>query len=112
MRAGELRNLLKIERKVAAGKDSLGMPIVDWHVFRRMWGGVVATRGAEAMSADFQRYQQTLYRFRVRRAEADGVDPTMRIAYGGSYYDIRNLLPDEQAREDCIIEATVQGKAV
>lgn len=112
MRAGELKNLLKIERLVVGGKDSMGQPIRTWTKFKQPWSGVVAARGAETMAADFQRYQQTLYRFRVRRSEVVGVDATMRIMLKGEPYDIRNILPDEQSMEDCIIEATIQNRKV
>lgn len=112
MRGGVLKNLLKIERRVQAGKDSLGQPIIDWVLFKRLYGQVVAYRGAEAMSADFQRYQSTVYRFRVRRAEVAGVDATMRLVFDGGFYDIRALLPDEQNRQDAMIEATIQNRTI
>lgn len=112
MRGGVLRNLLKIERRVPGGKDSLGQPIVDWVLFKRLYGAVIAYRGSESMAADFQRYSSVIYRFRVRRAEAVGIDTTMRLVFEHGLYDIRALLPDEQFRQDCMIEATIQNRKI
>jgi SPP1 family predicted phage head-tail adaptor len=113
MRAGALRNLIQILRPHETGRDEENKPIVTWPLFAEPFCEIVAKRGTEQFDpATKQRFSQVVYRFRCRYVEVIGIDATMRIEHEGQKYDIRGILPDEQQRDDVIIEATLQDGSI
>jgi SPP1 family predicted phage head-tail adaptor len=113
MRAGALRNLIQIERQHETGRDEENKPIIKWRIFAQVFCEIVAKRGTEQFDPTTkQRFSQVVYRFRCRYAEVTGADTTMRIDHEGVKYDIRGILPDEQQRDDVIIEATLQDGSI
>lgn len=115
MRAGGMRNELKIERKVRVGKTAAGEDVVVWQTWREgILCEVEVRRGKEQFDPTTkQRYSEEVYRFRTRWVEVEGLDTRMRlIDEAGAVYDIKALLPDQQRRADAIIEATVQNATI
>lgn len=113
MRAGALRNVITIQSQSSAGNDALNAPIVTWGTFRDVFCEMTPRRGGEKYDETTgQRYSESMFWFRCRYSDVDGVDNTMRIVHEGQTFDIRNLMPDEQRRGDCIIEATLQDGQV
>jgi SPP1 family predicted phage head-tail adaptor len=110
MRAGALRNVIDIEQQSETGRNALNEPIVSWTLWRQVYCEKFARRGAERYDdGTSQRYAEAVFRFRCRYQDVEGIDATMRIVFEGQVYDIRAILPDDQRREDCIIDATLQN---
>lgn len=109
MRAGSLHHQITIERKVQVGVDSLNAPNMVWQTWRTPFCSVEVRRGREHFdAATKQRYSEEVWRFRTHYDEVNGIDASMRISHSGNYYNIKAVLPDDQWRRECVIEATVQ----
>ncbi len=113
MRAGALRNIITIERRVQAGVNSLNEPNYTWVTWREPYAAILVMRGKEHFDATTQqRYSETVWRFTVRYDEVIGIDTTMRILHDGMYFDLRAPRPDADRRQDCVLECTLQDGQV
>lgn len=115
MRAGGMRNVITILRKVRMGKATSGEDIVTWATWRAdILCEVEVRRGREHFDAGTKkRYAEDVYRFRTRYGEVEGLDATMVIVdEDGAKYDIKALQPDRQRESDAIIEATLQNATI
>jgi hypothetical protein len=110
MRNGVRKNSITIEVATQIGTDEANDPIVTWGPWRSgVLAGVEARRGAELFDPETkQRYSEVYFRFRCALSDVSGINSTMRISFEGQMYDIRNILPDTQRHEECIIEASLQ----
>lgn len=109
MRSGALRNVIDIQQATETGRNGLNEPIVSWTLWRQVFCEKTTRRGSERFDdGTNQRYAEAMFRFRCRYQDVDGIDATMRIVFEGQVYDIRAIMPDDQMRSDCLIEATLQ----
>lgn len=104
MRAGALRHDIEIQHTTATIHPSTNERILTWVTFRTVSADVFVPRGREFAEGS-QRVAETTTRFRVRIEDMDGVKPTMRILFGGSLFQITNILPDYSSRQYATIEA-------
>lgn len=97
MRAGRLRHRLDFESPNTA-VDSYGEATLEpWTLSTILWGSLEPLSGRELIAAQ-QAQAETTHRVRVRY-EADIV-PTMRISYGGRYFQILSIINrEERGRE-------------
>ena len=119
MRTGALQNLITIQRKVQLGVTKLNEPNWVWQDFSAdVPVEVTVVRGKEHFDSQTkQRYSEDVYRFRMDYDEAVGIEASMRVLFEDIVLDIKAILPDNQMRDDCVIECTmqdgvVQGKAI
>lgn len=114
MRAGALKNLVTIQQRQETSRSALNAPVYSWPTWRQAFCEITTRRGGEFVDEKAQqRFTQVLYRFRFRFEDVDGVDSTMRIVgEDGEIFRIVNILPDEQFRRDCIVEAVTQNPTV
>ena len=110
MRNGKRSNIITIEQRTQTGTTDLNEPVFTWSAWREtIFAAVLPRRGNERFDdGSGQRYAQAYFRFECAYDDVDGADETMRILFEGQYYDIRNIMPDFQHREACVIEATLQ----
>ncbi|MER9768875.1 putative Ig domain-containing protein [Mesorhizobium sp. M0189] len=111
MRAGALRQLLTIQRKVQVGTSALNEPNMVWQDWLvDIFCEVTVRRGREHFDVQTkQRFSEDVWLFRVRYDEIVGLDPTMQILHADMKFDIRSPRPDAQFGRDCVIECTVQN---
>lgn len=111
MRAGALRQLLTIQRKVQIGTTVLNEPNMVWQDWLvDLFCEVTVRRGREHFDVQSkQRFSEDVWLFRVRYDEIVGLDPTMQILHADMKFDIRSPRPDAQFGRDCVIECTVQN---
>lgn len=119
MRAGALRNAITIQKRVETGKDNLNNPVYSWTTWRDVLCEKLNRRATEPFSDKTkQRFSQAYTRFRCRYDDVDGlsdlpgVDTTMQILHEGKTYRITAVLPDDQRRVDCLIDAVLIDGAV
>lgn len=114
MRFGSLDGVIDIEHKVLTGVSTSNEPVYEWRTWREdVFVGVKAKRGNEYFDNDSKhRYSETVTQFRAHLTDVDGMDAAMRIKFEGQYYDIKNVLPDYERKQDCLIDAVIQGGAV
>jgi SPP1 family predicted phage head-tail adaptor len=100
MRAGELRELIVIERRGASAPDALGEATPTWQTFARAWariGPFGPSRGREFQAPG----QETAERRTVLRTRAiDGVTSAMRVRMRGRLLDIVSVEPDARGWMD------------
>jgi SPP1 family predicted phage head-tail adaptor len=97
MRAGELRELIVIERRGASAPDALGETTPTWQTFARAWARIEPVRGREFQTPG----QETAERRIVLRTRAiDGVTSAMRVRMRGRVLDIVSVEPDARGWMD------------
>ena len=113
MRGGALRSLVCVQENVQVGVDDMNAPVYSWTTFAEIFCEHKARRGQEFFDPDTkQRYSQTIHEFFCRYYEAEGIHTSMRILFDGQYYDIRNVMPNENRHEFCVIQTTLQDGQV
>ena len=84
MRAGKLRNIIAIQRRIDS-KDDYGGPVYTWEDLANVWADIIPLSGRELIAAQAAKSEITT-RFVIRYR--DDVTPTMRIVFGGANYNI------------------------
>jgi SPP1 family predicted phage head-tail adaptor len=91
---GQLRNLVKLQRRTA-GQDAIGQPLTTWADVVSVWADIRYLRGLEAIKAGAQAStSQVSIRIRWRT----DVTSDMRVLYGTTAYAILAVLPDMKSR--------------
>lgn len=109
MRRGALRNVIQIQEDAGTEYDGMNTRIPDWNLWREVFCEKTSRRGREHFDANTkQRYSETVHHFRCRYSDVDGISTENRILHEGSIYNIRSILPDDQMRDEVLIEATFQ----
>lgn len=108
MYIGSQRARIQIWRDTQVGVDGYGTPIVESSVWKETWAQVAARRGNEH-SVDSEVFALTNWFITCRYESVKGVRPTDRIVMNGQIYEIRNIMPDEQKKDSCVIEARIQN---
>ena len=112
LQAGRLNKRVTLQRRASApGRDAWGQPSAPWEKVATVWANVQTVNGrtfvnqeSTAAGGEIAR-ATTSIRIRKRR----GIDPTMRVIYGGQVYEIKAVLPDEEGDEfvDLAVSAIV-----
>jgi SPP1 family predicted phage head-tail adaptor len=95
MRAGQLRELITIERSTTE-VDQYGTPVVTWRPLIEMRVAVVR-QSTEEFMRNVGQIDEKVVVFHARYAP--DVQPEDRILWRGRYHDIREVAPDERNRE-------------
>lgn len=96
MRAGRLRNLIKIQQKVTTG-GSLGHGSTTWEdVFpNKLWANVRYGSGSEAIRSG---QEASLASVSIRIRWREGITAGMRVVHNEANFDIQAVLPDAVGR--------------
>jgi head-tail adaptor len=110
MRNGDRKNVITIEQATDGARDALRQPVKAWAAFKTdIFCAIIPARGGETFDAGGkQRVATGLWRFRCAFYDVQGVVAKMRINFEGQFYNIVDVTPDHQCREDCIISAELQ----
>ena len=107
MNAGRLRHKIDIEHLVAASPDQTpeGAPDETWTVLLNdIWAAVEPLNGRELFAAQ-EHHGEVTTRIRIRYRT--GITDKMRVAFDGTYYDIKYILdPEMRHRELHLLCAT------
>lgn len=87
MNSGQLNKRIVIQTPTQT-KDSEGYANSSWATFATVWAAVKPMAGRELIMAGVNAPQNSV-QFTIRYLA--GVLPTMRISYGGKYYNITNV---------------------
>jgi head-tail adaptor len=100
MQAAELRHVIDIQQKVAAGDG------FTWSLYKRVRASIKPLSAREFIGQD-----QTLGGAEsvVRIWYIDGIDPTMRIKHGTVIYNILGVLPDDRSGREWITMPVSRG---
>lgn len=115
MDSGGFNRVISIERGVRVGTKSIGDPNIVWQAYLpEIFVEVSVVRGREHFDPGTrQRFSEDVYLFRCHYHDILSVDATMRVVgEDGELYDIKSMRPDEENRQDCIIECTRQDATV
>lgn len=116
MRAGSLRGLMTIQKKVTLG--STNPDFYEANVVWQDWRedipcDVEVRRGREHYDQQSKkRISEDVWLFRVRYEEVEGIDATFGISHDGNVFDIRSVRPDAQYRRYIIIECLLRDGVV
>jgi SPP1 family predicted phage head-tail adaptor len=89
MYAQRLRLRVTIQRKDST-VDPYGQAAITWTNVGSVWADIIPVTGKEMFSADAN--QNQLVAKIVIRARG-GIDPTMRVVHGTTFYSIEAVLP-------------------
>lgn len=108
MRAGKLRARITIQQR-GTSQDGAGQPVISWTAFATVWANKIEQSGRQFLAAGaMQNEAKSVFTIRYFA----GVIPSMRISYGGLFYDIVDVSdPDGRLREMVIActSGTSQG---
>lgn len=91
MQLGRLNRRITIEAK-SVTRDSYGGEAITWTPVATVWAAVLPIRGREYVAIREAGAELTT-RFVIHYRA--GITPAMRIAYGGGYYDIVEVIDSE-----------------
>ena len=98
--AGSLNQRVTIQYKTLS-RDAWGQPQDVWLTLCEVYGNVHVMNGAAYNSREFiaggQEVGRSLASIRIRRRE--DITRDMRVLYRGQYYDIKDVLADEENME-------------
>lgn len=97
MRAGELRDLITIEKPEYGSPDELGERTVSWREHARCWASIRSLSGREIASLP-QEWAEARWRISLRLLDADPVTPAMRVAWGSKRLNIVSVERDSRGR--------------
>lgn len=96
MRAGDLRQRIKIQQK-SVTRDTYGGETITWTDVAIVWAAVEPISGREYFSAQQFRAEVTT---RIRIRHRAGITPVMRVSSGTRLYDIISVIEvNERNRE-------------
>jgi len=91
MRAGELREQVKLQRK-SVTRDSYGGEVVTWTDIATVWGKVEPLRGREFLE---QRRDGNEVTTRITLRYRSGLEPIHRAVHRSTTYDIQSVIHKE-----------------
>lgn len=95
MEAGTLDQRIELYRRdLTTPSTGSGAPQEEWVLEGTVWAQVQPVGGSEAFAAAVARTASTLVRFRMRWRP--DLEPTWRLKWRGSWYDIAEILPGGQ----------------
>lgn len=105
MRAGKLRNRIRIEKPVEA-RTSTGAIDVSWLTFADLWAEIDPKNGKESFKSDqYHEFLDVVFGCR----HSPGVIPKMRVKYGSRYFNIKSILNPLERNERMLIGAQEIG---
>jgi len=91
MRAGELREQVKLQRK-SVTRDSYGGEVITWTDIATVWGKVEPLRGREFLE---QRRDGNEVTTRITLRYRSGLEPIHRAVHRSTTYDIQSVIHKE-----------------
>lgn len=95
MEAGKLNRRVTI-KQLTDGQDEIGQPVQTWADVAAVWAHVRHLSGVETIKADADT-SSVKASIRIRRRT--DVDAGMRVYLGAVVYEIKAVLPDEEAHD-------------
>ena len=95
MEAGKLNRRVTI-KELADGQDEIGQPVQTWTDVATVWTHIRHLSGVETIKADAD---TSSVKASVRIRRRTDVDAGMRVYLGALVYEIKAVLPDEEARD-------------
>lgn len=95
MNIGALKSRVVIQQ-LTAGQDAIGQPVQTWTTLATVWANIRYLNGVETIKSDAT---TAITKVSIRIRRRTDVTPAMRVTYGGTTFEIKNVLPDEQDRE-------------
>jgi SPP1 family predicted phage head-tail adaptor len=106
MRAGGLKVRVQVWRNGQTGTDAYGQPITTPMLWKETWAQMQSRRGNEHFSAG-DIFSQTWWYFTFRYYSVKGIAPDYWLVVDGQKYEIRNIVPDLERKDNCVVEARV-----
>jgi len=97
MRAGELRELIMIERRGPSAPDALGEAMPAWEMFARAWARIEPVRGREFQMPGQEAAERRIV---LRTRAIEGVTSAMRVRMRGRILDIVSVEADARGWMD------------
>jgi SPP1 family predicted phage head-tail adaptor len=97
MRAGELRELIAIERRGTSAPDALGEATPAWETFARAWARIEPLRGREFQTPGQEAAERRIV---LRTRVIEGVTSAMRVQMRGRVLDIVSVEADARGWMD------------
>ena len=112
MRAGEINQLVRVERRSSA-VDEAGQPVETWEPVDDIWAGIANETGMAAIRSGLQGSVPASiarYSFLVRfeTVQALGIDAGMRLLHEGLVFEVKGVTRDLKNRDRAYI-ITEQG---
>jgi SPP1 family predicted phage head-tail adaptor len=95
MDAGKLNSRIKLQ-SLSSGQDSIGQPVQTWTDVATVWGNIKHLSGNSAIKSDAD---TSLVKASIRIRRRTDINAGMRVLFGSISYDIKAVLPDEQAKQ-------------
>jgi SPP1 family predicted phage head-tail adaptor len=95
MQAGRLRNRITIQ-SLQSGQDEIGQPVTTWADVATVWADIRYLSGVESIKSDAE---ASIVKVSIRIRRRTDVTAAMRVVFGTTKFQIKAVLPDEQARE-------------
>lgn len=108
MYIGNQRCRIEIWRNVVSGQNEYGESVVTPTLWKKTWARMAARRGNEH-NVGSEIVALTHWLFTTRYMSVKGIQPDFWIIHEGQRYDIRNIMPDEQKHDECVIEARIRN---
>lgn len=106
MNTGKLDRRIILQKRVLS-QDATGSRVQVWDTHMHLWAEQVAQKGSEATHAAADK-SQVAQQWRIRHRTLNSSD--YRIAYKGTFYDIRGIT--EEGRSVSLLLDTVATQAV
>lgn len=109
MRAGTLRDRVRLEQFAPAGVDTTGGPVKEWTAIAERHAQIMAISGRELLGAGTEAAEAT-YRIRVREMPDLPLDPALRAVDvdRGDVFDIIAIIPT-RLRNEVVLQCRVGG---
>lgn len=95
MQAGTLKNKVTI-KQLTEGQDEIGQPMTTWADVATVWANIRNLSGIESIKAGAD---TSIVKASIRIRMRNDINAGMRVFYGAKEYDIKAVLPDEQAKD-------------
>lgn len=95
MQAGSLDKRVQIKMK-STQQDSIGQSMNVWVDVAKVWANIRNQTGSAAIRGGAE---SSLVKASIRIRRRSGIDAGMRVIHGNTVYDIKAVLPDEEAND-------------
>jgi len=83
-------------RQLIAGQDEIGQPTQVWSDLATVWASVRYLSGVETIKSDAA---TSVAKASIRIRHRTDVTAAMRVVLGATTFEVKAVLPDEQARD-------------
>lgn len=99
MQAGKLRHRVTIQEQSTA-RDTFGQRVDTWTTVATVWASVEPLQGREFLDG---RSLEAEISLRVRMRYRSGVEPTMRLSWGGRIFEIVAITSTEERGRELVL---------